>query len=758
MKSETSVDVDRASVQRLLREGCAELARLQRIRGAHRRTARRIARARLQVVLAASLLGMPLAGRAWAAEPRFVPPPAAAFRFPDLGSQSTPSFADIDGDGDLDAFLGDRYGETFLLENTGTADAPVFATALSNPYGLDDVGYESAPTFADIDGDGDLDAFVGEYRGVTFFFENVGTASAPAFLPPLELADVGYESAPTFADLDGDGDLDGFVGGRYGDVFFFQNTGTASAPAFAPPVTNPFGLADVGHQAAPTFADLDGDGDLDAAIGNTAGETVFFQNDGTAITPAFAAPLTNPFGLEDVGSRSRPTFADLDGDGDLDAAIGADDGETFFYQNTGTPSAPEFAPPLTNPFGLGDVGERARPAFADLDGDGDLDVFVGEAEGDTVLFENTGTFGAPAFAAPVRNPFGLTDVGDFSAPSFADLDGDGDLDAFLGTGSGNTSFSENTGTASAPAFAAAVTNPFGLGGAGGAESTPTFADLDGDGDLDALMGRRVAGTAFFENTGTATAPTFAAVVSNPFGLADVSDSSAPRFADLDGDLDLDGFIGTSSGNISFFRNTGTAVAPAFETPVTNPFGLADVGSFSGPEFADLDGDGDLDAFLGNSGGDTLFFENVASSGLEAEVAPKLKLNFRKDLKDSIQLKLTRWVLPEDFVAAGAELSVNVGGSVLAGTLDPKGGFKSDDRRDKLKLEQRKKDGTWTLRVKRKKGDFAAALLDEGLRDEDNAKPGKPVRVAVSIEAGGATYSRVVELSYRSKLGKAGTAK
>jgi hypothetical protein len=79
------------------------------------------------VVLAASLLGMPLASPASAADPSFVPPPAVTLRFPNVGYQSAPTFADLDGDGDLDAFIGERYGDTFFFENTGTSTAPAFA-------------------------------------------------------------------------------------------------------------------------------------------------------------------------------------------------------------------------------------------------------------------------------------------------------------------------------------------------------------------------------------------------------------------------------------------------------------------------------------------------------------------------------------------------------------------------------------------------------------------------------------------------------
>ena len=220
----------------------------------------------------------------------------------------------------------------------------------------------------------------------------VAHAATPQFRQfPFNLTNVGKNAKPTFADIDGDGDLDAFVGERYGNTFFFRNTGSSSAPAFASPLTNPFGLVDVGDNAKPTFVDIDGDGDLDAFIGNEDGNTIFFRNTGSSSAPAFASPSTNPFGLADVGDTASPTFVDIDGDGDLDAFIGNSDGNTIFFRNTGSSGAPTFAASSANPFGLADVGRgRSSPAFADIDGDGDLDAFIGEHFGVTFFFENIG--------------------------------------------------------------------------------------------------------------------------------------------------------------------------------------------------------------------------------------------------------------------------------------------------------------------------------------------------------------------------------
>ncbi|MBD1939003.1 FG-GAP-like repeat-containing protein [Microcoleus sp. FACHB-68] len=261
---------------------------------------------------------------------------------------------------------------------------------------------------------------------------------------PFNGVNVGYFATPTFADIDSDGDLDAFVGSEDGNTYYFQNTGTASALAFADPVTNAFNLTDVRYLASPTFADIDSDGDLDAFVGEYLGNTLYYQNTGTASAPAFADPVTNAFNLTDVGRFPDPTFADIDSDGDLDAFVGSDDGNTYYYQNTGTASAPALAAPQINPFNLTNVGFSASPTFADIDGDSDLDAFIGNNEGNTYYYQNTGTTNAPAFAAPQINAFNLTDVGDYASPTFADIDDDGDLDAFIGNNEGIIRYYQNS--------------------------------------------------------------------------------------------------------------------------------------------------------------------------------------------------------------------------------------------------------------------------------------------------------------------------
>ena len=144
--------------------------------------------------------------------------------------------------------------------------------------------------------------------------------------------------------------------------------------------------------------------------------------------------------------------------------------------------------------------------------------------------------------------------------------------------------------------------------------------------------------------------------------------------------------------------------------------------------------------------------------LEAEVRMlQIKVRFDRETRDKVLLKLKGWTLPDGFVAAGAAVSVDAGGAVVAGVLDATGRHESDDGFELLKLKQ-KTDGTWKLVASRKKADFADLLADEGLVEEDNAKPGKPVTVRLEVTLDGERYEREVQLSYRSAVGLKGKAK
>ena len=526
-------------------------------------------------------------------------------------SRSKTTLVDYDGDGDFDVISGDSdfgtsSGSIYLYRNNGTNAAPNWAAPLINPDGLVVAGSSNiAPAFVDIDGDGDLDAFVGETFGGLTYYENTGSATAPNYVnqgDPLGInafAGTLFVTDPTFADIDNDGDQDLFVGDYFGNVLYLENGGNSTTPSFTGAVNNPFGITGVDYYSAPVLGDLDGDGDLDMMVGEFYnGEFLYFENTGTSSAPSFAAPVTNPFFLTSAFYTSTPAFADIDNDGDLDLFSGNVLGQHAYYENLGDAQNPKF---LQRPFDISLLpsGYNALD-YADMDNDGDIDLMVGNdnTSGSIFYLENTANAATGAsFAAPV---FVLTNGGFEAHPTLADLDGDGDIDMLVEnfSAAGNFNYYENTGTPTNFVFGAPQINPFGLSNGGLNVRAPQFMDLDGDGDQDVMAGLNTANVLYFENTGTASAPAYAAPVTNPFGITGLGTSPQLSEVDIDGDGDLD-LAYADDTSTKFYINTGTTTAPSFVDSGINggiDDGLSDQYSI---KVVDIDRDGKFEAFVGN---------------------------------------------------------------------------------------------------------------------------------------------------------------
>ena len=167
-------------------------------------------------------------------------------------------------------------------------------------------------------------------------------------------------------------------------------------PIFNAPLTNPFGLSDVGNIIVPTLVDIDHDGDLDVFVGESSGNSYYFQNIGSATNPTFSTAQINPFGLSYFGQfpwlRPSPTSTTMAIRTPLLAL------ETAICAISKIPARPlrRYLPPMAPTPSVSLVSAHsAMPDFADIDHDGDLDVFVGDDDGIVRYFQNTGTAASP---------------------------------------------------------------------------------------------------------------------------------------------------------------------------------------------------------------------------------------------------------------------------------------------------------------------------------------------------------------------------
>ena len=251
----------------------------------------------------------------------------------DLHSNSVPTFIDIDGDSDLDLFIGNElhpptiYGTIYFFENVGNANEPSF-TLMDTSYFGGEVGMNLAPTFADIDGDGDMDYFVGDWNGKIFYFENTGNPSQPSFANSVEFLDIDLSghSTPIFSDIDQDNDLDLFAGDKNGKIHYWENEGSATFPDFRSENENYFPEFDLGERIIPWLHDYGNDGDLDFFIGNEAGQLFLLTNS------------SGTFELEEMtnfpysGINIAPAVVDIDSDGKPELFIGSRTGGLQYFE------------------------------------------------------------------------------------------------------------------------------------------------------------------------------------------------------------------------------------------------------------------------------------------------------------------------------------------------------------------------------------------------------------------------------------------
>ena len=290
----------------------------------------------------------------------------------------------------------------------------------------------------------------------------------------------GSFSTPTTGDLDGDGLVELIVGQGDGTIMWYEQTaansttlGTGQLLQTAAGVT-----IDVGNYAKPTVADLDGNGLLEIVVGEETGNVLRYEQAGSnganALKFNLTTLFTNPFGTATAsapngGSYARPSVSDLDNNGLLDILVGANDGTLRRYEQLAANNATTAGFKAWGLMKMADgtnidAGSVDKPLVTDYDGDGYLDMLLGNQAGNIMLytqsarnavtFTTVGNLTTDGTSAKVinmgnsgTNAYGKSG---YAAPAITDIDGDGLLDLFVGNGSGSVYRFEQTQSSTVP--------------------------------------------------------------------------------------------------------------------------------------------------------------------------------------------------------------------------------------------------------------------------------------------------------------------
>ena len=511
-----------------------------------------------------------------------------------------PCFTDLDNNGRLDLLLGEDGGSIHHLEQDSAGS--YHFSSISTSFNGIDAGSRPTPAITDLDNDALLDLIVGNNDGTIDHFEQESTGSTSFSLVSVNFneIDVGEYATPRFIDLDQDNHLDLIIGEEEGTINHYRQNEPGSTTFTL--VTENFNGIDVGSISTPCFTDLDGDERLDLIVGVNIGHLHHYEQASQGSTE-FDLISGNYNGI-DIGAQACPIFTDVDEDGLQDLMIGDMSGFLSYYEQE-TDSSTTVSLISHNILPGFDIGNNSAPAFTDFDNNGLLDMIVGTNDGILVHFEQE-AMGSSVFNL-ISDSLGGIYVGAFSTPAFIDLDGNGLMDMFVGEFNGNINRYEQEAEGSLNF--ALLTDSF--NNIVYDECAPVFTDLKGDMLFDMIIGHGDGTLSHYAQDAIGSASF--TLISENFNGIDLDWSARPSFTSLLDDGLLDMIIGESGGSLYHYKQDTTG-GSSFKLMSENFQGI-DIGRNSAPAFADINGDGLKDLILGKKNGGIRYFQRNDATGV-----------------------------------------------------------------------------------------------------------------------------------------------
>jgi hypothetical protein len=485
-----------------------------------------------------------------------------------LNSIDVPAIVDMDADGDLDILtfgvigMHMEYYENMSMDYFGHPDSFHFeyADQCWGKFEEDELTNEiflgkscepvrktparhagSTSLVLDLDEDDDFDLLLGdvEYPGYYALVNGKNDFSWPLdtiisydkTFPSYDVP-VNIKNMPAGFYIDVDGDdvndllvspldmeiIDTFQGLK--QIWYYKNVGKNNKPDFRFQ-QNDFlqeDMLDFGGKSIPAFFDYDQDGDLDlfvSSIGDynqsfyKADRLYLFENKGDKNKPVFHLVDDDYLELSALKKAGiHPAFGDMDGDGDQDLLLGQANGELMYFENKAAAGTEADFVLITSSYQSIDAGDYSAPCISDVDGDLLPDLLIGERYATIKYYKNTGSSGHPVFSLE-NDTFGKIKfelyLRQYSTPYVYDLNRDGKKDLIIGTRDKNIFFVDdfaNQVLDSFPIYALNIRDSIHAQAYTkriGSRLSVAFADLFNRNEVDMILGGERGGLLYYSS-------------------------------------------------------------------------------------------------------------------------------------------------------------------------------------------------------------------------------------------------------------------